>query len=54
MSDSAANAICATFCSRTDYYTAMRTYLSLNKDAPAGNIVRRPILGELHHQFGRM
>src|ERR1700751_1150940 len=43
-----------------DYYNATRTHLSLNKDAPvprsvewAGNIVR-PILGGLHHQYGRM
>ena len=46
-----------------DYYicNAMRTHLSLNKDAPvprgvewAGNIVCRPILGGLHHQYGRI
>ena len=44
-----------------DYYNATRTHLSLNKDAPvsrgvewAGNIVCRPILGGLHHQYGRM
>ncbi|MDI4239485.1 integrase core domain-containing protein, partial [Bradyrhizobium sp. Arg237L] len=43
-----------------DYYNATRTHLSLNKDAPvprgvewAGNIVCRPILGGLHHQYGR-
>jgi hypothetical protein len=37
------------------------THLSLNKDAPvpggvewAGNIVCRPILGGLHHQYGRI
>ncbi|MCP3462919.1 integrase core domain-containing protein [Bradyrhizobium sp. CCGUVB23] len=44
-----------------DYYNATRTHLSLNKDAPvprgverAGNIVCRPVLGGLHHQYGRM
>src|ERR1700758_3121254 len=44
-----------------DYYNATRTHLSLNKDAPvprsvewAGKIVCRPILGGLHHQYGRM
>jgi transposase InsO family protein len=43
------------------YYNGMRTHLSLNKDAPtsrgvewAGNIVCRPILGGLHHQYGRI
>jgi len=42
-------------------YNATRTHLSLNKDAPVprgvewdGNIVCRPILGGLHHQYGRM
>src|SRR5260370_864948 len=44
-----------------NYYNATHTHLSLNKDAPvprgvewAGNIVCRPILGGLHHQYGRM
>jgi transposase InsO family protein len=44
-----------------DYYNATRTHLSLNKDAPlprgaerAGNIVWRPILGGLHHQYARI
>ncbi|WP_454632793.1 integrase core domain-containing protein [Bradyrhizobium cenepequi] len=44
-----------------DYYNATRTHLSLNKDAPisraaekAGRIVCRPILGGLHHQYGRI
>jgi hypothetical protein len=43
------------------YYNATQTHLSLNKDAPVprgvewvGNIVCRPILGGLHHQYGRM
>jgi hypothetical protein len=43
------------------YYNAMRTHLSLNKDAPisrtaknVGRIICRPILGGLHHQYGRM
>jgi len=38
-----------------------RTHLSLNKDAPipravqaAGRILCRPILGGLHHQYGRI
>ena len=44
-----------------DYYNATRTHLSLNKDAPmsraaeiAGRIICRPILGGLHHQYGRI
>jgi transposase InsO family protein len=44
-----------------DYYNGMRTHLSLNKDAPisraaenAGRIICGPILGGLHHQYGRM
>jgi hypothetical protein len=43
-----------------DYYDATRTHLSLNKNAPisraaetAGRILCRPILGGLHHQYGR-
>jgi hypothetical protein len=43
------------------YYNAMRTHLSLNKDAPisraaenVGRIICRPIPGGLHHQYGRM
>ena len=47
--------------SYANYYNATRTHLSLNKDAPvprgvewAGNIVCRPILGGLRHQYGRM
>jgi len=43
------------------YYNGTRTHLSLNKDAPvpraaetAGRILRRPILGGLHHQYGRI
>ena len=43
------------------YYNGMRTHLSLNKDAPisraaenAERIICRPILGGLHHQYGRM
>jgi transposase InsO family protein len=42
------------------YYNGTRTHLSLNKDAPisrtaenAGRIICRPILGGLHHQYGR-
>lgn len=44
-----------------DYYNATRTHLSLNKDAPmsraaetAGRIICHPILGGLHHQYGRI
>ena len=44
-----------------DDYNATALILSSNKDAPiprgvewAGNIVCRPILGGLHHQYGRM
>jgi hypothetical protein len=43
------------------YHNGTRTHLSLNKDAPisraaenAGRIICRPILGGLHHQYGRM
>jgi hypothetical protein len=43
------------------YYNGTRTHLALNKDAPisgavetAGRIICRPILGGLHHQYGRI
>src|ERR1700683_2508649 len=43
------------------YYNGARTHLSLEKDAPvsravdrAGHILCRPILGGLHHQYGRI
>ena len=43
------------------YYNEIRTHLSLDKDAPVsrtiertGHILRRPILGGLHHQYGRI
>ena len=43
------------------YYNELRTHRSLNKDAPihraieyAGRIVSAPILGGLHHRYGRM
>ena len=43
------------------YYNETRTHLSLSKDAPSrravqatGHILRVPILGGLHHQYGRM
>ncbi len=43
------------------YFNEARTHLSLNKDAPipravqaAGRILCRPILGGLHHQYGRI
>jgi transposase InsO family protein len=42
------------------YFNEARTHLSLNKDAPipravqaSGRILCRPILGGLHHQYGR-
>ena len=44
-----------------DYYNETRTHLSLSKDTPmsratetVGRIVRRPILGGLHHQYARI
>jgi hypothetical protein len=44
-----------------NYYNATRAHLSLNKDAPmsraaetAGRIICHPILGGLHHQYGRI
>jgi transposase InsO family protein len=44
-----------------NYYNETRTHLSLDKDAPvsravdrAGHILCRPILGGLHHQYGRI
>jgi len=43
-----------------EYYNAVRTHLSLDKDAPvrriiqrAGRIEARPVLGGLHHQYLR-
>jgi transposase InsO family protein len=43
------------------YYNETRTHLSLNKDAPipravqaAGRILCLPIVGGLHHQYGRI
>jgi transposase InsO family protein len=43
------------------YYNETRTHLALNKDAPlsrtvkrAGRILCRPILGGLHHDYGRI
>jgi len=43
------------------YYNEVRTYLTLDKDAPncrcpqtAGAIVAMPILGGLHHQYVRV
>jgi transposase InsO family protein len=45
----------------TGYYNELRTHLSLAKDAPAhrpiqrlGQLATRPILGGLHHQYGRI
>jgi transposase InsO family protein len=47
--------------SYTTYYNETRTHLSLDKDAPlsrtvkrAGRILCRPVLGGLHHQYGRI
>jgi hypothetical protein len=44
-----------------EYYNAVRTHLSLGKDAPvrriiqlAGRIEARPVLGGLHHQYVRI
>ena len=44
-----------------DYYNETRTHLSLDKDAPVsraieavGRIFSRPVLGGLHHQYGRI
>jgi transposase InsO family protein len=43
------------------YYNESRTHRSLNKDAPVhrpieslGAISSRPVLGGLHHQYGRI
>jgi hypothetical protein len=44
-----------------EYYNAVRTHLSLGKDAPVrrliqrtGHIQVRPVLGGLHHQYARI
>jgi transposase InsO family protein len=44
----------------TGYYNELRTHLSLDKDSPGrrpiqrlGQLVARPILGGLHHQYCR-
>jgi transposase InsO family protein len=43
------------------YYNAVRTHLSLGKDAPIGRVIQcagrievRPVLGGLHHQYVRI
>jgi transposase InsO family protein len=43
------------------YYNEVRTHLSLDKDSPVhrpiqrrGQIVARPFLGGLHHEYGRI
>jgi len=43
------------------YYNGIRTHLALRKDAPisrpvqsVGRIIAIPILGGLHHRYGRM
>ena len=39
------------------YYNGARTHLALDKDTPTrrfGSITARPILGGLHHQYGRV
>jgi transposase InsO family protein len=45
----------------TGYYNELRTRLSLSKDSPShrsiqrlGQIIPRPILGRLHHEYWRM
>lgn len=45
----------------TGYYNELRTHLSLGKDSPVhrpinrlGSAFSRPILGGLHHEYGRM
>jgi hypothetical protein len=49
------------FAAYTDYCNEIRTHLSLDKDSPThrsiqlhGQLAARPILGGLHHQYGRM
>ena len=44
-----------------EYYNAVRTHLSLGKDAPIGRVIQhhgrievRPVLGGLHHQYVRI
>jgi hypothetical protein len=44
-----------------EYYNAVRTHLSLGKDAPVGWLIQRtgriqvrPVLGGLHHQYVRI
>jgi hypothetical protein len=44
----------------TGYYNEFRTHLSLDKDSPGcrpvqrfGQVVERPVLGGLHHQYCR-
>jgi len=44
-----------------EYYNAVRTHLSLGKDAPHGRAIERhgriegrPMLGALHHQYVRI
>jgi hypothetical protein len=44
-----------------EYYNAVRTHLSLGKDAPVKRLVQRtgriqvsPVLGGLHHQYVRI
>src|SRR5712672_79267 len=45
----------------TGYYNELRTHLSMSKDSPShrsiqrfGQIIPRPILGRLHHEYRRM
>ena len=49
------------FISYMDYYNAVRTHLSLGKDAPVRRIIQRagrmevrPVLGGLRHQYVRI
>ena len=52
--------LCRILKAYVSYYNAVRTHLSLNKDAPIqqpiqrfGRIISVPVLGGLHHQYCR-
>jgi hypothetical protein len=47
--------------SYADYYNRARTHLALRKDAPVsrsierlGRIIAEPVVGGLHHRYGRI